>query len=170
MATLPHFIKQGNFIADGYGLIGKIENVKLPDLKHKTEEWRGGGMPGDIDVEVGFEKLTFPFKIGGVDTRIFKTYGLRVGAVKPFQVLGHAVAEDTEETMGVAAYMRGKLLELELDEIKAGSPGMLSGVVALHYYRLLINEEEMIEYDPINLVHKIGGVDQLAATRANLGL
>ena len=47
---------------------------------------------------------------------------------------------------------------------------MLSGTVAVNYYRLVIDDTETIEYDPINTVLKIDGVDQVADMRANLGL
>lgn len=170
MGTLPNFIKQANLIVDGRGLLGKLENVKLPDLKSKVEEWRGGGMLGEIEVTLGFEKLALPFKIGGFEPGLMKLWGLQAGAVKAFQVLGHAVTEDSDETIAIAAYIRGKLADVETDEFKPGSTGMASYEVKMHYYRLLANDEELIEYDPINLVLKIGGVDQLASMRANLGL
>ena len=170
MSALPNLVKQANLIVDGQGYLGKLENAKLPDLKQKVEEWRGGGMLGDIEVTVGFEKMAMPFKLGGIEPGLFKLWGLQNNAVKAFQVLGHAVAEDTGETMSIDAYIRGKLADVETDEFKPGSQGMSSYEVKIHYYRLRVNDEELIEYDPINLVLKIGGVDQLASMRANLGL
>jgi len=171
MSQLPEFVKQANLIIDGYGKLGTMENAQLPKMVEKSEDWRGGGMLGDIEIELGFEKMEFAFKVGGVDRQIIKLWGLKKNAIKPFQLLGHAFSEDTGETKSVAAYMRGRLKELEFDEWKAGgSPGMISGTVAMNYYRLVINDEEMIEYDPVNVVLKIGGEDQIADMRANLGL
>ncbi|MBK1868248.1 phage major tail tube protein [Taklimakanibacter albus] len=168
--ALPHFVKQSTIIADGFGQLGKMESVKLPDLKQVFEDWRGGGMPGAVEVELGIEKMQIEFKIGGVDRNLLKMWGLQQGAIKPFQILGHAVAEDSDESLGVSAYVRGKLGEIEFDEFKTGSLANISYVVKMHYYRLRVGDEDMVEYDPINLVYKIGGVDQLAAQRANLGL
>jgi len=171
MSQLPDFVKQATMIADGYGKMGTLENVQLPKLVSKMEDWRGGGMIGDIEVELGFEKMEFPFKVGGMDRQLIGLWGLKTGAVKPFQILSHAVAEDSDKSIGISAYIRGRLKEVEFDEFKAGgSPSMLSGVVAMHYYRLLIDDQEVIEYDPINLVLKINGEDQIADMRANLGL
>jgi len=170
MSQLPEFVKQANLIVDGFGKLGKMENAQLPKMVEKSEDWRGGGMLGDVEIELGFEKMEFAFKVGGVDSQIVKLWGLKKNAIKPFQLLGNAVAEDTGEAKGVAAYIRGRLKEVEFDEWKAGgSLGMLSGTVAINYYRLIINKEEMIEYDPVNIVLKIGGEDQVADMRANLG-
>ena len=38
------------------------------------------------------------------------------------------------------------------------------------YYKLTIDEEELIEIDAINLVRKVGGTDQMEAIRAAIGL
>ena len=43
-------------------------------------------------------------------------------------------------------------------------------MVAARYYKLAINEEELIEIDAVNLVRKVGGVDQMAEIRAAIGL
>ena len=46
----------------------------------------------------------------------------------------------------------------------------LTVMVAARYYKLAINEEELIEIDAVNLVRKVGGVDQMEAIRTAIGL
>ena len=43
-------------------------------------------------------------------------------------------------------------------------------MVAARYYKLAINEEELVEIDAVNLVRKVGGVDQMAEFRAASGV
>ena len=42
--------------------------------------------------------------------------------------------------------------------------------VAAHYYKLTVGDEELVEIDAVNLVRKVGGVDQMAEIRAAIGV
>ncbi|MBK1618545.1 hypothetical protein CKO42_08850 [Lamprobacter modestohalophilus] len=47
---------------------------------------------------------------------------------------------------------------------------LIIDMVAVKYYKLSINGNELIEVNAVNLVRKVGGTDQLAAIRAAIGL
>ena len=46
----------------------------------------------------------------------------------------------------------------------------LESTVAVQYYKLEIDGEEIVEIDVINNIYKVGGEDLLAERRQNLGL
>lgn len=66
--------------------------------------------------------------------------------------------------------LRGGWKELDAGTWKPGDKSTLTVQVAASYYKLSIDEEELIEIDAINLVRKVGGEDQMEAIRAAIGL
>ncbi len=54
---LPKILRNFNVFVDGRGYAGKIEEITLPKLTIKTEEYRAGGMDIPISIDMGMEKL-----------------------------------------------------------------------------------------------------------------
>ena len=44
--ALPNTLKNFNAFTDGASFMGVIEEIKLPKLSRKMEDFRGGGMDG----------------------------------------------------------------------------------------------------------------------------
>ena len=70
----------------------------------------------------------------------------------------------------VIVNLRGGWKELDAGTWKPGDKSTLKVSVAASYYKLTIDDEELIEIDAINLVRKVGGTDQMEAVRAAIGL
>lgn len=66
--------------------------------------------------------------------------------------------------------LRGGWKELDPGTWKPGDKSTLTVMVAARYYKLAINEEDLIEIDAVNLVRKVGGVDQMEAIRTAIGV
>ena len=60
--------------------------------------------------------------------------------------------------------------EIEASAWKPGDKSTLTLQVAAHYYKLTVGDEELVEIDAVNLVRKVGGVDQMAEIRAAIGV
>jgi P2 family phage contractile tail tube protein len=73
--SLPSKLKNFNLFGDGNIWRALIDSVTLPKLTRKVEEWRGGGMHGPIDVDLGLEKLELTFKAGGFLLEGFRAFG-----------------------------------------------------------------------------------------------
>jgi UDP-N-acetylmuramoyl-L-alanyl-D-glutamate--2,6-diaminopimelate ligase len=54
---LPKILKNFNVFVDGRGYAGKIDEITLPKLTIKTEEYRAGGMDIPVSIDMGMEKL-----------------------------------------------------------------------------------------------------------------
>ncbi len=56
---LPKILKNFNVFVDGRGYAGRIDEISLPKLAIKTEEYRAGGM----DIPVSIDILLLPTNI-----------------------------------------------------------------------------------------------------------
>ena len=70
----------------------------------------------------------------------------------------------------VIVNLAGGCKEIEASAWKPGDKSTLTLQVAAHYYKLTVADEELVEIDAVNLVRKVGGVDQMAEIRAAIGV
>ncbi|MCA3472294.1 MAG: phage major tail tube protein, partial [Rhodobacter sp.] len=64
----------------------------------------------------------------------------------------------------------GLITAAETGDLKPGTDTALKLMIAVRYYRLEINGEQIVEIDLVNGKRVIGGVDQLADIRRAMGL
>lgn len=162
-------LKNFNLFVDGRGYAGECEEITPPKLTFKTEEVRNGGMDAPIAVEMGMEKLECSFTLTKYDPNVLKLFGLAPGNTKPLTFRGSVIGEDGVET-GVVINIQGMLTEVDQGSWKAGDKATLKGMVAVRYYKHTIGAEVIHEIDVLNMKRIVAGVDQLAATRRNLGM
>ena len=166
--SLPKVLKGFNVRVDGEGWLGETESIELPKLTRKTEEWRGGGMDGGIDIDMGQEKLETTVTCGGLMEAVFAHYGdLSVSKV-PLMFYGSY--EGDEGVSAVEIEMRGHWTEFEMGSAKSGDKTEHKFKASLTYYKLVIDGTTKIEIDLVNLVFNVEGVDRLEARRRALQL
>lgn len=54
---LPNILKNFNVFVDGKGYAGKIDEITLPKLTIKTEEYHAGGVDIPISIDMGWKSL-----------------------------------------------------------------------------------------------------------------
>ena len=54
---LPKILKNFNLFVDGRGYAGRVDEITLPKLTIKTEEFQGAGMSAPVEIDLGMEKL-----------------------------------------------------------------------------------------------------------------
>jgi P2 family phage contractile tail tube protein len=167
--ALNAILKNFNLFLDGLGYAGNCEEVTPPKLTFKTEEFRNGGMDAPIEIEMGMEKLEASFSLTSYDPGVLSLWGLAPGNSKPLTFRGSVIGEDGVEK-AVVIQMQGVLKEVDQGSWKPGDKTTLKGSVACKYYKHSIGGVAVHEIDVINMIRKINGVDQLAVTRANLGM
>ena len=167
---LPAKIKNFATFIDGISYVGEVEEVTLPKLKRKTEDWRGGGMPGAIKADMGVDALEMEFTAGGILREVFTQWG----AIKHDAVLirfaGALQADDQEAPQSLEVTVRGRHEEIDLGNAKAGDKTAFKVKSALSYYKLVMDGETLIEIDLVNMIEIIGGQDRMADVRAILGV
>lgn len=165
---LPKMLKNLNAFVDGRGYAGRIEEITLPTLTLKTEEYRGGGMDLPVEVELGMEKLEADLTFADYDAALFRCFGLTDKASTAITLRGGLQAGDKTEP--VMIHLRALIKSLECGSWKAGEKTTLKMSLSVTYYKLTLNHQELIEIDAENMVRKINGTDQLTAMREALGI
>lgn len=162
-------LKYLNLIVDGRGYAGKIEEYNAPDLALSIEEFRGGGMNGPIDIDMGQEKMTTSFVLTSYSADVLALWGIREGGGIQITARGSLESYDGTKT-AVAHHMHGKITTMARGTWGSNKKPSFTITMTLHYYREVHGDREVQEIDFINMVHKVDGIDQLAEHRSNIGL
>jgi P2 family phage contractile tail tube protein len=166
---LDDILKNMALFVDGRGFAGNVEELTLPKLTLKTEEFRNGGMDAPIEVEMGMEKLESEFTLTRFDKNVLKLFGLAPGQLTPLTIRGAVISDDGTQTT-VVVNLQGIVREMDPGNWKPGEKATLKIMMALRYYKLTHGGDVVHEIDIPNMVRTIGGVDQLSAVRSALGI
>ena len=167
---MPQILKQFSVFVDGNSYVGEIPEITLPKLTRKMEEFRSGGMRLPVKVDHGMEAMEAELTAGGWMRDVLKQFGNAKVDGLLWRFAGAVQRDDAGDYMGVEIFMRGRWEEIDPGSAKAGDATEFKAKMALNYYRLVIDGEEIIEIDAINMIEKVGGTDMLAVVRQLLGL
>ncbi|TAL53810.1 phage major tail tube protein [Pandoraea sp.] len=168
--ALPTKLKLFNIFNEGHNYLGQGTELTLPKLSRKMEEYRGGGMNGPVDVDLGMEKLELEHSYGGFMRQIFEQFGLsKVDGVQ-LRFAGAYQRDDTGEVDAVEVVVRGRHKEIDAGSAKAGDDTEFKVTSSLSYYKLTLNGAVLVEIDLVNLIENVQGEDRLAAQRKAIGL
>ncbi len=166
---MPRLLKNMNLFVDGRGYAGRVDEVENPKLSLKTEEHRAGGMDLPVEVELGMEKLEASLTFSDYDPELFKLFGLLDDQDVQLTLRG-AFQRQGEAAVGAVCQIRGGWKEIDPGSWKGGDKSVLKVQVALSYYKLTMDGDNLVEVDAKNLVRKIGDKDQMESIRAAIGL
>lgn len=163
MTNLPRYILRNCTLwVDRETKLGQIGDITPPVPTEKLEEMRNSGMIKPREVSLGFEKLEFSFKMPGVDPQVLRLFGLAPGVETPFMITGALIDEDGTAHSAVMN-LRGRLKSANPGSWKPGEVSENDLTVAVHYYKLEVDGESLIEMDDFDVV--IGGVSQNQGVR-----
>lgn len=168
MFNLPQYFKNLNLFVDGRGYAGKIEEITLPKLTIKTEEYRGGGMDAPIELDLGMEKLEANFTVNEYDPALFVTFGLLPGNLVSIVMKG--ALDQGGVIIPVEVRVMGNWKEMDMGNWKVGEKASIKVAVACRYYKLTINNLTVVEIDIPNMRRVFNGIDQLAEVRDAIAL
>ena len=166
---IPQVLFDTNLFMGGISFSGDVPSVTLPKITVKTDSFRGGGMGGEIEMDMGLEKLEASFVTTGVRREAMKYFGL-ADQTACNAVFRGAFKGLAGKVTPVIATLRGLLKELDMGDWKPGDKAENKYAIALQYYKLEIDNRVMYEIDMVNCVRVIDGVDQMADVRNALGL
>ena len=115
--ALPTTLKNFNVFGDGNSFAGQVSEVQLPKLGRKMEAWRGGGMIGEIDADMGLEGLLLEHTYGGLMRPILSQWGLQMHDGALIRFAGAYKAEDSEAVDSVEVVVRGRHKEIDLGQL-----------------------------------------------------
>lgn len=170
--ALPRKLKNMNLFNDAQSYLGIIEEVTLPKITRKFEGYRGGGMNGSAQIDMGLDDgaLDMDITLGGIEAQIYDQWGISQIDGVMLRFNGAYQRDDTGETTAVEVVVRGRFKEIDPGNSKAGENTQVKLPFIPTYYKLIMDGSEKIEIDILNMIEKAGGVDRLAEQRAALGL
>lgn len=170
--ALPRKLKHLNLFNNGNNFVGIVESQTLPKFTRKFEKYRGGGMPGAVDIDFGLDDgaLDTEFTIGGAEALLFKQMGTATVDGIQLRFTGSIQRDDTGEVQAVELVVRGRHKEVDSGELKTGESNTTKVTSTNSYAKLTINGEVCYEVDLVNMIEIIDGVDMMEAHREALGL
>lgn len=168
--ALPRKLKAFAAFVDGTNYMGEVPEVTLPTLTRKMEEYRGGGMNGPVDMDFGQDKMEAEIKAAGWITALTSKWGAIAHDAVMIRFAGALQADDSEAVVPIEVVMRGRLQERDPGSHKAGDATERTYKYTLSYYKEVVDGQVSIEIDLVNMVENVAGVDNLASTRAALGI
>ncbi len=168
--ALPKKLKNFNLFNDGESYLGQVNEVKLPTLTRKMEDYRGGGMNGPVKIDFGQEALELEWKCGGMMRGVLNQYGVTTHNGVQLRFAGAYQRDDTGEVDAVEVTIKGRHSEIDAGTAKAGEDTEFAVKTAASYYKLVINGETVIEIDLIAMKEVVNGTDLLEAQRNAIGV
>ncbi len=171
--ALPRKLKRLNVFIDGEYWIGEAEEFTPAKLTRKFEKYRGGGMPGAVDIDMGLDDsaLEVEFVFSGVSDALIKRQGATTVEAVSLRFVGAIQRDDTGEVSSIEIVCRGRFKELDHGTFKNGDDSTTKASMTCTYYKVIIDGEVLHEIDVINMID-IGtdGVDRMADHRKAIGL
>ena len=168
--ALPNSLKNFNAFNDGKSFMGVIEELKLPKLSRKMEDFRGGGMDGPVEIDMGQEKMEIEQVCAGFVVDAYSSYGITKASGVLIRFAGAYQRDDTGDVQAVEIVVRGRHKEIDPGDAKVGDKGKTTIKSTLSYYKLTVDNKEVLEIDLLSFLFKVNGVDMFEAQRKAIGL
>lgn len=167
---LPSALKNFNLFNDGQSYMGIVNEITPPKLSRKMEEYIAGGMSGPIEIDFGQEKIELDWSTGGLVVDALAQYGAQSHNAVQLRFAGAFEADDTGVVNSVEIVVRGRHKEIDFGNAKMQDKTEHKFKTTCSYYRLIIDGVDIMEFDFINGVEIIGGIDRKSQIRAAIGV
>ncbi|UVM13116.1 phage major tail tube protein [Pseudomonas protegens] len=170
--AMPRKLKNLNLFNDGNSYLGVVKLVTLPPLGRKMEAYRGGGMNGPVKADLGFsdDGIQFEWKTGGLDLIALRQFGSVNASGIMLRFSGAFQQDDTGDVSTVEVVVRGRHETIEMGDASPGEDTEHSITTTCSYYKLTVDNEDIIEIDLLNFIEKVNGVDMLEKQRNAIGI
>jgi P2 family phage contractile tail tube protein len=167
-----HIIKGANVYLEGKSRLGQAAEFVLPNVTQTMTEFKGMGMIGVVSLPIGLDKLEATLKWAGpyvdaktllADPHTVRTLML-MGSIDVFDATGR-IAERP-----VLAEVRAMGAEEQGGGYKMAENTEYESKLNVLYYDLKMEGKPIVKVDLINMIYEVGGKDQLAGYKANLGV
>lgn len=154
----------------GAGKFGQFEELTLPALAFKAEEYDGGGVLGTREISLGkLENMGLTGKSNSYDREMYSDALAAPGSTDTWIAYGSLVAPGLAEKP-LKVTWQGALMKIEREPLKASGKTMATfHWMDVIYYEEIQDGSQMFEVDTENYVLRVNGVDRFAQRRRNLG-
>ena len=164
-------LTNANVYMNGINLLGRAEEVQLPQIKHKMAEYKALGMVGSAEFFAGIDKLECKIKWNALYPSVMAICS------NPFLATMIQVRANLETYNGTGrikevpatAFLIGTFKEFPLGNIKPQENAEYETTMAVTYAKLIVDGVEIFEIDVLENIYKVGMVDMLATFKKNTG-
>ncbi|KIA81352.1 MULTISPECIES: phage major tail tube protein [Chromobacterium] len=164
-------ITNANIYINGNSLLGRAEEIKLPDVAAIMQEHKALGMVGKIELPAGFDKLEGEIKWNSLYKDVAKT------VANPFQAV-QLQARSNIETYGsqgrlqqvsLVTYLTVMFKKNPMGTFKQHENADFSSAFTATYIKQVIGGEDILELDYMANIFRVAGNDMLELYRQNIG-
>lgn len=171
MAILIQQIVNANIYLNGISLLGKAEELNLPDVNAIMVDHKALGMVGKINLPAGVEKLEGSIKWNSIYADVqrqvanpFATYMLMARS----SVEQYTSAGRTAE-LAMVTYLTVQFTGNGLGSYKQHDNVEKTDKFVATYIKQVIDNQVVLELDYMANIFNVNGTDVLATYRANIG-
>ena len=164
-------VTNANCYLNGKSLLGQVKEMDAPEVKFSMSEHGAIGMVGKMEFPSGIDKLEGKIRWNSFYPDAAIDLGDPFTAV---QLQFRASLEQYGATgrlaeTPVVIYLTAQMKGAPAANFKQHDNVELETTYGETYYKLVIGGKDIIEYDALANIYKVGGVDKLAGYRANIG-
>ena len=150
---------------------GRASQVVCPQVEAIMNEYNSLGLNGTLELPSGVAAMEATFTWTYPDNEAQRAFSNPYKAVEVMVRSSKAVWNNSglAEEQPVVVLLRGLPKQIQGGTFAGKDAVEPESALAVNYYKLEVNGDEILEIDVINNIHRVGGEDILAARRANLG-
>ena len=164
-------IVNANIYIEGVNLLGRAEEIKLPDITAIMNEHKALGMVGKMELPSGFDKMEGEIKWNSLYEEAAKYMA------NPFKALQLQCRSSIEvyasggrvEEVALATFLTVTFKKNPLGTFKQHDNAEFSSAFSATYIKQVIKGKEVLELDYMANIFKVNGEDLLSTYRDNIG-
>jgi uncharacterized protein len=164
-------VTNANLYINGNSLLGTAEELQLPDLDVLESEHKALGLVGTNMLPTGFDKLTGKIKWNSYYAAIW------LAVANPFMPVSLQARSSVStyasnglvSELPLVTFVTMTIKKLPLGTFKPKDNTDFQSEFTCTYVKQQFNGQDVIELDTMANIFKVGGVDQLANYRLNIG-
>jgi len=171
MKVLVNRVTNANVYIDGNSLLGRAEEIDLPEIKYKMQEHKGLGLLGSAEFFAGVDKMEARIKWNSFYPEML----LKAGDPRKVVQLQARASLETYTGQGVASevplvvHFAGTFKNFPTGKFKQHENVELETNMSVFYVKQVISGEEILEVDVLANIYKVAGKDVFAKYRAFIG-
>ncbi|MBB2778377.1 UNVERIFIED_ORG: P2 family phage contractile tail tube protein [Comamonas terrigena] len=164
-------ITNAGIYLNGTSMLGRAEEIKLPDVSSLMTERKALGMIGKIELPAGFDKLEGEIKwnslyedVAALMANPYKSHQLQCrSSIETYGSQGRM------DEQGMVTYLSVMFKKNPMGNFKQHDPAEFPSNFTCSYIKQVIGGREVLELDYMANIFRVNGEDVLATYRSNIG-
>lgn len=165
---LPHKLKNFRVYVDGDNYAGLIKELTPPKIATVGDGYRGAGMLGEVETDMGLDKLEQEETYGGFVDGIAAQLGNPAVDGTLARFVGAYQSDGDGSVKAAELVVRGRLREVDTGTSEAGKDTEWKVKRSCTYLKWIVDGRVLVEIDLVGMIYNVNGVDRMAQIRAAL--